>query len=143
MNRRSSEGVPTEGNGDAELVQDRFKGRRCHRVRGVRIFEEPEHGNVIAELLVDPLGPGSPVGDTAGTEHSEGFDHRALVFQTGQSRVRGAVKPAVDGQLKSAFELGLACHGQSNLFSLLISCVSSAASADLSFCVRVNCSAQR
>ena len=69
------------------------------------VFEhtvEPEHGDFVAEGVLDPLGLRQTVGDAAGTEHLERLDHNNFASEIGQSRVVGRIEPAGDSQLRRA-----------------------------------------
>ena len=86
---------------------------------GVVVFEhavEPEHGNVVAEDMLDALGLRQPVRDAAGAEHLERLDHHDLAPETGQSWVIGSIEPTGDRQLGSSGVPRL--HGQRRLHSL-------------------------
>ena len=50
------------------------------------VFEhavEPEHGDVVAESVLDALGLREPVGDATGAEHLKRLNHHNMAFETG------------------------------------------------------------
>ena len=59
MNGRSNEGVHADGKRDAELCGNASRDT-CHHVVAFEYGEEPEQGDAIAELLVDPPAPDIP-----------------------------------------------------------------------------------
>ena len=73
--------IDADGERDAILVQKRFERHGGH---GVVMFEhavEPEHGDIVAEGVLDPLGLRYPVGDAAGTEHLKRLNYHNMAAE--------------------------------------------------------------
>ena len=67
------------------------------------VFEhgvKAQEGDVVAKILLDPLGLRQPVGYAAGTEHLKRLDYHDLTPEIGQGRIVGSVEPASDGQFR-------------------------------------------
>ena len=65
------------------------------------VFEDgvkSEESYIVAEVLLNSFGLRDPVGDAAGAEHLERFDHNDLADEIGESWVGFGVEPAGDGQ---------------------------------------------
>ena len=83
------------------------------------VFEhgvKAQQGDVVAKILLDPLGLGQAVGDAAGTEHLKRFDYHDLTPEIGQGRIVGSVEPASDGQFRGSVVRRLHGHGGSTPF---------------------------
>ena len=87
-------GVHANGECDAVFVQERFQGHGGHSIVVFEDGVEPQQGDVVSEILLNPLRLRNAVRDATGTEHLECFDHNDFASEIRERRVGVCVEPS-------------------------------------------------